>query len=247
LASWEGAFRIVGWRDWIFSAPSTISRSLLEMLTTQASWGGKPLVVAIVISAGRLVAGFLLSITVGAVLGVSTWRFKSIDEFLGPLFLGLQTLPSVCWVPLAILTLGLNEKGILFVIVMGSTFAIAIALRDGLRIIPPVYQRAGAMLGTTGWKMYRYVLLPASLPALASSLRQGFSFAWRSLIGAEMLLFAQHRGLGFLLEAGRGNADPAQVIPVMTVMVIIGILADRWCFSVLERRVSQRFGLLPAE
>ena len=175
------------------------------------------------------------------------WRIRALDEFLGPLFLGLQTLPSVCWVPLAILTLGLNERGVLFVVVMGSFFAIAIALRDGLRTIPPIYQRAGAMLGTSGWKMYRYVLLPASLPALASSLRQGFSFAWRSLMGAELIFAVQRHGLGFLLQMGRDFADVAQVIAVMAIMVIIGMLADRLVFGVLEKSIHRRFGLAVQE
>ncbi len=175
------------------------------------------------------------------------WRFRALDKFFGPLFLGLQTLPSVCWVPLAVLLVGLNELGVLFVVVMGSFFAIAIALRDGLRTIPPIYQRAGAMLGTRGWKMYRYVLLPASLPALASSLRQGFSFAWRSLMGAELILAVKYHGLGFLLETGRDFSDVAQVVAVMIIMVMIGMAADRWGFAILEGRISRRFGLSPAE
>ena len=176
------------------------------------------------------------------------WRWEALDGLLGPLFLGLQTLPSVCWVPLAILCIGLNEKGVMFVVVMGSFFAIAIALRDGLRAIPPIYERAGAMMGTSGWRMYRYVLLPASLPALATSLRQGFSFAWRSLMGAEMLFAVPRHGLGFVLQVGREvNGDVAQVIAVMAVMVIIGIAADRFGFGVLERKISRRFGLTRAE
>jgi NitT/TauT family transport system permease protein len=217
------------------------------MISFQASQGGRPLFEAIGVSLVRLIVGFLLSIVLGAILGLAMWRFKTLDEFFGPLFLGLQTLPSVCWVPLAVLLLGLNERGVLFVVVMGSFFAIAIALRDGLRTIPPIYQRAGAMLGTSGWKMYRYVLLPASLPALASSLRQGFSFAWRSLMGAELILAVRYHGLGFLLQTGRDFSDIAQVVAVMIVMVCIGMQADRWCFGLLEKRIHRRFGLAPAE
>src|SRR6185369_5744518 len=147
--------------------------------------------------------------------------------------LGLQTLPSVCWVPLAILFYGLNETAVMFVLVMGSFSAIAIALRDGLTAMPPLYRRAGLMLGASGWKLYRYVLLPASLPAFATSLRQGFSFAWRSLLGAELILAVEHKGLGFLLATGRDFADVAQVVAVMIVMVMIGMLADRWIFAKL--------------
>src|SRR4051812_31098646 len=243
LASWEAAFRLFRWRPYVFPAPSTLVESLKELLRPLAAFGGRPLVNGVVVSLLRLVVGFLLSIALGALLGVLMWRSRTLDNFLGPLFLGLQTLPSVCWVPLAVLTIGLNERGVLFVVVMGSFFAIAISLRDGLRAIPPIYQRAGAMLGTRGWKLYRYVLLPASLPALASSLRQGFSFAWRSLMGAELIFAVQHRGLGFSLQTGRDFSDVAQVVAVMMVMVSIGMLADRWGFGVLERRISRRFGL----
>ena len=247
MASWEAAFRIFQWRDYVFPAPSTLWVSFLELLRPLIAFGGRPLVDGVVVSIARLIVGFLLSILLGGILGALMWRWKSLDEFLGPLFLGLQTLPSVCWVPLAVLVIGLNERGVMFVVVMGSFFAIAIALRDGLRAIPPIYQRAGAMLGTSGWKMYRYVLLPASLPALASSLRQGFSFAWRSLMGAELILIVDRHGLGFVLHIGRELNDVGWVVIAMAVMVIIGITADRFVFSVLERAIHRRFGLLTTE
>lgn len=202
-----------------------------------------PLIGANIVSALRLIVGFSLSIVLGTLLGVMMWRWIEFDEFLRPVCLGLQTLPSVCWVPLAILVFGLNETGILFVLIMGSTFGIAISMRDGLRAIPPLYRRAGLMMGARHWRLYRYVLFPAGLPALASSLRQGFSFAWRSLMGAELILAADHQGLGFLLKLGQDNGAIAQVVAVMIVMVIIGMLADRMAFAPLERRVHQRFGL----
>jgi NitT/TauT family transport system permease protein len=127
---------------------------------------------------------------------------------------------------------------------MGSFFAVAIALRDGLNTIPPIYQRAGLMMGARGWRLYRYVLLPASLPALAGSLRQGFSFAWRSLMGAELIFIVQGRdGLGHLLAMGREFNDVAQVVAVMIVMVLIGMIVDRWIFARLQRAVHVRFGL----
>jgi NitT/TauT family transport system permease protein len=206
-----------------------------------------PLIGANVVSAIRLVIGFSISIAIGAILGTAMWRVESFDDFLRPLCLGLQTLPSVCWVPLAVLVFGLNETGILFVLVMGSAFGVAISMRDGLRTIPPLYRRAGLMLGARGWRLYRYVLFPAGLPALASSLRQGFSFAWRSLMGAELVLIAvDNHGLGFLLARGEDNTDIAQVVAVMIIMVVIGMLADRLAFAPLERRVHTRFGLSSA-
>jgi len=270
LASWEGAYRITqavdpaAWRPWNFPAPSHVLDATLAMVNVETNFGDPistkgwprnkvdlppnadrfPLITANIVSLTRLAIGFALSILVGGLIGLGMWRWKGLDQFLGPPLLGIQTLPSVCWVPLAILLLGLNERAILFVLVMGSFAAIAISLRDGLKTIPPLFPRAGQMLGAKGWKLYRYVLLPASLPALATSLRQGFSFAWRSLMGAELILVVTHQGLGFLLEEGRDNSDVAKVVAVMIVMVIIGMLADRWLFARIQARIQARFGLI---
>lgn len=265
LASWETAYRVVGWKPWVFPAPSHVLDAALGLLnittafgdplhagwprvaqaaSVQGAWWASPLVKAVLVSAVRLLAGFAISVSLGSILGLTMWRFPEFDRFIGPVFLGLQTLPSVCWIPLAVLCFGINEKGILFVLVMGSFSAIALVLRDGLRMIPPLYPRAGLMLGARGWKLYYYVLLPSSLPALAGSLRTGFSFAWRSLMGAELIFVVEKwRGLGFLLQTGRDFSDVAQVVAVMAIMVIIGILADRWLFAIIQRRVQSRFGL----
>jgi len=263
LSAWEMAYRVITWEPYKFPAPSHVLDSFCDLAgfrtafgdPISAHWpkpadgevhpgGSIPLLSAPAISGVRLLVGFAISIAMGVGLGLAMWRFELANGILGPVFLGLQTLPSVCWVPLAVLLLGHNEKGILFVLVMGSCFAIAISLRDGLRTIPPVYQKAGLMLGADGWKLYRYVLLPASLPALASSLRQGFSFAWRSLMGAELILAVDWHGLGYQLEIGRSYADIKQVVAVMAIMVMIAMLVDRLVFAVIERKVHQRFGLV---
>jgi NitT/TauT family transport system permease protein len=270
LATWEAAYRIIGWNDWTFPAPSHIVDSLLGMLNIhtafhepisrhwplpastgildahQSIWKSQ-LVEANIVSICRLFVGFAISVLMGGLLGVLMWRFRALDDFLGPLFLGMQTLPSVCWVPLGIIAFGLSELAVQFVLVMGSFFSIAISLRDGLRTIPPLYQRAGKMLGARGWRLYWHVLFPASLPALASGLRQGFSFAWRSLMGAEFVLTAvRWQGLGYVLDASRSFGGPADVMAIMIVMVVLGMLADRLAFAKLEARVYERFGLTAA-
>jgi NitT/TauT family transport system permease protein len=240
LAVWEIAFRTIGWQTWLFPTPSTMLESLRDLVGPRTNFA---LQHALVISVTRLVPGFAASVIGGAILGVVMWRLEAFDSIFGGIFLGLQTLPSVCWVPLAILLLGLNETGILFVLVMGSVFAVALAFRDGLRQTPPIFTHAGRMLGAHGGRLVWHVLLPASLPALASSLRQGFSFAWRSLMGAELLLMLDRKGLGYLLHQGREFADVAQVMMIMVVMVGVGMTADRLVFATLEKRIHLRFGL----
>jgi NitT/TauT family transport system permease protein len=241
MALWEGAYRLIHWKVWLFPAPSHIIEAFGSMLTERTRY---LLLRALLVSGTRVTAGFAISIVLGVGLGFAMWRSRFLDGLIGPLFLGLQTLPSVCWVPLAVLMLGLSEVGILVVLVLGSFFAVALAVRDGLRTVPPIYRRAGQMLGARGFALYRYVILPAAVPALVSGLRQGFSFAWRSLMGAELILMVETRGLGFVLQQGREFADVAQVVAVMTVMVLIGMTADRWGFALLERRVHDRFGLI---
>jgi NitT/TauT family transport system permease protein len=272
LALWEGAYRTIDWKPWVFPAPSHIADAMLGMLNIHTHFGEplhqgwplamapgaageelpranpglwrSPLLQALGVSAWRLALGFTASVALGLLIGLALWRFAFFNDLFGPLSLGLQTLPSVCWVPLAILIFGINEISILFVLIMGSVFSSAIAMRDGLRTLPPIYWSAGRMLGATGPRLYASVLLPASLPALAGTLRQGFSFAWRSLLGAELILMTQRRGMGFLLNMGREFADIAQVVAVMVAMVAVGMAVDRWVFATIERRVRHRFGLM---
>ena len=270
LGLWEGAYRVIGWRAYLFPAPSQVLDATLNLLNVpagfgeavQPGWPWKPppdsgikpgdvgdvlhsaLPTAVTTSVVRLCVGFALSLLLGGILGLLMWRYSFWNALCGPVFLGLQTLPSVCWAPLAILLFGLNERGIVFVMLMGSFFAIAIALRDGLRQTPPIYKRAAQMLGARHWSMYRYVLLPAGLPAAASSLRQGFAFAWRSLMGGEFVFQLTRQGLGHRLSIARDFNNVAQVLAIMTVMVLIGTLVDRFVFAQLEQRVRARFGLI---
>jgi len=271
LTIWEATYRITQWRPDIYPSPSGVLDAFTRMLGTPTAFAdpvhtGWPwrehdpfdhnffyrtlhsqLLIANAVSLSRLVIGFIISVLVGAVLGAALWEWHRLDSFVGPLLLGLQTLPSVCWAPMAFIVFGYSESAILFVMTMGSTFAIAISMRDGLRGIPPLYKRAGLMLGARGWKLYRYVLLPATLPALASSLRQGFSFAWRSLMGGELvLLIDKHPGLGYRLEVGRTVSDIQTVVAVMAMMVIIGMTFDRLAFAKLEHAIHTRFGLIAA-
>jgi NitT/TauT family transport system permease protein len=238
LAMWETAYKTIGWRSYVFPAPSHLFNSLLELLADGSLFGG------VGVSSLRLLIAFVISVAAGAVFGVLMWSIKWIDELLGSMFVGLQTIPSVCWVPLAILTFRISESAILFVTIMGSVFGIAVAFRDGLRSIPPIYRRAGQMLGAGRLALLLHVMAPASLPVFASTLRQGFGFAWRSLLGGELLIYVSNKGLGYYLHTGREFGDIAQVVIIMLAMVCIGITVDRIGFAPLERTVHRRFGVI---
>jgi NitT/TauT family transport system permease protein len=169
---------------------------------------------------------------------------KFLEETVGGLLVSLQSLPSICWLPLAVLWFGLTEKAILFVVIMGSVLSITIAMEDGRQQMPKIYSMAGRNLGARGLKLFYFVLLPASLPYLVSGLKQGWAFAWRSLISGEMIFVSL--GLGQLLMMGRDLNDMSRVIAVMILIVAIGYIVDGLVFRLVERRLQEKWGLLPA-
>lgn len=197
--------------------------------------------IAVLASAKRIIVGYLLSIIIGIIVGLAIVRFKYLDENISPLILGLQTLPSICWLPFSILWFGLNESAIIFVITIGSTFAVSIAIESGMKNINPLFVRAAKTMGATGFKLYWNVIIPASLPSIISGLKQGWSFAWRALMAGEMI--SATKGLGQVLIVGRDLADISQVMAVMIVIVILGIAVDKLIFGRVERDIRQKWGL----
>jgi len=156
-------------------------------------------------------------------------------------------MPSVAWFPLAILLFGLSESAILFVVVLGAAPAIANGLLAGIDHVPPLLLRAGRVLGAHGFKAYRYVVLPAAFPSFLGGMKQGWAFAWRSLMAGELLVvIGGHRSLGFALDSARINQDAPGLMAAMIVILAIGIVVDSLVFGVLERRVRRRWGLIEA-
>jgi NitT/TauT family transport system permease protein len=191
----------------------------------------------------RLFAGYLAGIAVGLPLGLLTARFRFLRDTLGLVALGLQTLPSVCWVPLALLWFGQSEGAMFFVVLMGTVWSMIIATENGVRNVPPIYARAALTMGSTGLHTWVRVLLPASLPFVVSGMKQGWAFAWRSLMAAEIYVtILDGFGLGHLLHYGRELNAMEQVIGVMVVIVAIGLLADKALFSPWERFLHRRWG-----
>ena len=189
----------------------------------------------------RGIAGFAIAVVIGIVIGLLINHFNYLQKNLKPIVLGVQTLPSVCWVPFSILWFGLSTKAILFVVIMGSAFSIAISVDNAIKNILPIYTKAALTMGANKKQLYAYVIFPASLPELVSGLKQGWSFAWRALMAGEVMTTSI--GLGQTLIMGRDLADINQVMLVMLVIVIVGIIIDKCIFSVIERKLLKKRGL----
>ncbi len=196
---------------------------------------------AILVTLRRLFIGYGISLVIGLLLGLLIGRNRYAKETLGSLVLGLQALPSVCWVPFALLWFGLSENAMLFVVVMGALFSITLGVEAGVKTTPPVYLKAAHNMGSHGWSLITQVILPAALPSILLGLKQGWTFAWRSLMAAE-LIYITAQSLGGQLDMGRQLSDYAQLIAVMFIIVAIGILTDVLIFSPFERRVRERWG-----
>jgi len=198
---------------------------------------------AIVITMRRLIIGYLIGLIIGLPLGLLTARWKVLGDTIGTLSLGLQTLPSVCWVPLALLWFGQTEAAMLFVVIMGTLWSVIIATETGVRNVPPIYRRAALTMGSRRLHMWFKVILPAALPFVVSGMKQGWAFAWRSLMAAEIFVtILTGFGLGQLLHYGRELSAMEQVIGIMIVIVVIGLLADKIFFSPIERFLHRRWG-----
>lgn len=238
LVAWELLSRLGPWPRAHAPGPGAVAGSLADLAAD-----GR-LAAALGRSLARLGAGYGCSAVAGVALGVAMARSATVRTLLRPLVLGLQALPSICWLPLALLWFGPSEAAILFVVVMGSVLAVAISSEDGVSGIDPVLLRAAGTLGIRGLRFHAGVLLPAALPGLLTGLKLGWSFAWRALLAGELLFPAG--GLGHLLQAGRAAEDAARMLAVMAVIVASGVAVDQLLFRGLELRVRARWGLAEA-
>ncbi|MCX7923534.1 MAG: ABC transporter permease [Clostridia bacterium] len=237
---WELVYRIGVdyleiWKSYTFPSPFAVIKTLFGLI------GDNTLGIAVLASMKRIIVGYSISIVIGVIIGLTIVRYKYLDENFSALILGLQTLPSICWLPFAILWYGLGEGAIMFVIAIGSTFAISIAIESGIKNVPPLYIRAAKTMGASGIKIYWNVIIPASLPSVISGLKQGWSFAWRALMAGEMLTATV--GLGQVLMVGRDLADISQVMAVMVVIIVLGLAVDKIIFGRIEANIRTKWGL----
>jgi NitT/TauT family transport system permease protein len=216
--------------------------AVAESLVTLARDGR--LAAAILRSLGRLAQGYAISVLIGVPMGLAMGRIPFVRRAIRPVAVGLQALPSICWLPLALLWFGLSETAILFVVVMGSVLAIAIAVEDGILGVDPLLLRVASTYGIRGLRFQAGVLLPAALPALVTGLKLGWSFAWRALMAGELLYVSG--GLGQLLMMGRELMEIPQVMAVMLSIIAVGTAIDRLLFQTVEVRVRRRWGLTTA-
>lgn len=195
----------------------------------------------------RLLLGYFIGVVLGMPLGLITARFRLAGDTIGLIGLGLQTLPSVCWIPMALLWFGQSEAAMEFVVIMGTLWSVQISTDNGVRNVPPIFARAARTMGSRGLHTWLKVILPASLPFVVSGVKQGWAFAWRSLMAAEIYVtILTGFGLGHLLHYGRELNDMDQVLGVMFVIVVIGLLADKILFSPWERFLHRRWGTVKA-
>ena len=189
----------------------------------------------------RLLVGLGIAIAGGITLGIFMARVATVNQTIGSLVLGLQSVPSVAWVPIALIWFGPFDGGIIFVTAIGAVFAVTINTYTGVRNIDPHYIEAARNMGARGGQLVTAVLIPAAFPYMISGFKQGWAFAWRGVIGAEILF--SYLGLGYLLNIGRFTNDVSQVIATMLVIMGIGVLVDGIVFRRLEDRVMSRWGL----
>ncbi len=245
LAIALGAWQLVvlsGWKPiWLLPSPLTVFGELWKQFL------GGDLVAAVAVTLRRAAVGYALAVLVGGIIGILVVRSPTLRAAVGSLITGLQTMPSIAWFPLAILLFQLSETAILFVVILGAAPSIANGLISGVDHVPPILLRAGRVMGAQGLAKYRHVILPAALPTSVAGLKQGWAFAWRSLMAGELLvLIPGQTSVGAQLQFSREFSDAPGLMAMMIVILAIGIVVDVVVFSTVERSIRARRGLVDA-
>ncbi|MBV9025710.1 MAG: ABC transporter permease [Streptomycetaceae bacterium] len=240
FAAWQLAYHFQLKPHYLLPSPGDVLGSLHQ------EWLQGTLFGYIWTSISRGALGFLASVTIGTPLGLLVARIPAVRAAIGPILSGLQSMPSVAWVPAAIIWFGLNDSTIYAVVLLGAVPSIANGLVAGIDQVPPLFLRAGHTIGATGLRGVRHILLPAALPGYLAGLKQGWAFAWRSLMAAEIIATspALGTGLGQLLENARTNSDMPGVLAAILLILVVGIGIELLVFKPAERRVLRSRGLL---
>ncbi len=196
---------------------------------------------AFVTSVARLLFGYAVALASGVPLGIALARSRAVKQSIGPIVLGLSSVPSICWLPLAILWFGLSELAIQVVVVLGAALPIAVATENSVRHVTPSIERAARTMGARGARLMLTVTLPAALPGILGGAKVGWTFALRSLMAGELLFVSG--GLGQLLETGRDLGDTSLVLAVVVVIVLLGRASEVLLFSRIDRVIARRWGV----
>jgi NitT/TauT family transport system permease protein len=228
-----------GWKeDWVLPGPDRVLPALFDLVRMGEFW------TTVSITMRRAVASYALALVIGSLIGLAVARVKLLRTAVGSHITGLQTMPSIAWFPLAIQLFGLNERAIMFVVVLGAAPSIANGLIGGVDHVPPLMVRAGRMIGAKGIGLYRHVVLPAALPAYVGGLKQGWAFAWRSLMAGELLVIVANRpSIGDQLQFAREFSRMDLMLAYMIVILIIGIVVDT-VFGKADITIRRRWGLI---
>jgi NitT/TauT family transport system permease protein len=236
LAIWQLIY-LSGFKSSILPGPATTLTDLWHQVHSALLWS------AIGTTLRRALIGFALALVIGTVVGALVSRIRPLRAGVGSLITALQTLPSIVWVPFAIILFGANTTAILFVIVMTAAPAIANGLIAGADYLPPLLLRAGKTMGLRRVSLYRHVIMPATLPAFVNGLKQGWAFGWHGLIAAEIVVIILGQpSLGVLLSNDQDQADMAGAIAIILVILVIGILVDV-LFNLVNGRIRNRWGV----
>lgn len=237
LFLWQVLFWLKLWSPALLPAPLDVAIYLKDA-AADGTLGSSTLV-----TMKRLLIGYVIGLVAGVPVGIATARVRVLRDTVGVLALGLQGLPSVCWVPLSLIWFGQNESAMLFVVIMGTLWSVILATQTGVRNVNPIFVRAAMTMGSRRFHTWTQVILPASLPFIVSGMKQGWAFAWRSLMAAEIYVTIMTGfGLGNLLHYGRELNAMEQVIGIMLVLVAIGVLADKLFFAPWENFLHRRWG-----
>jgi len=237
IAIWQWLVSIEVWSPVLVPSPLDVGRYFVDSIKDGS------LIQASGTTIKRLLLGYLASVILGVPLGLLNARFKILQSSLGLVALGLQTLPSVCWAPLALLWFGQTEASMFFIVIMGSLWSILLATDAGVRNVPVIYSKVARTMGSSGFHTWMHVILPASLPFVVNGMKQGWAFAWRSLMAAEIYVtILTGFGLGHLLHYGRELHAMDAVIGIMIIIVLVGLLADRILFAPVEKLLYRRWG-----
>jgi NitT/TauT family transport system permease protein len=239
LAVWQVLYVAKIWPDWKLPGPSQVFSSLKDAFSNNDAWG------SVGHSIGHAAVGFGASVALGTPLGILVGRFKAVRAGVGPILSGLQSLPSVAWVPPALMFFGPTSAMLYTVVLLGAVPSIAVGVVSGLDQVPPLYLRVGHNIGARGLASVRYVLLPAALPGYLAGMRQGWAFAWRSLLAAEIIVQSANLGhsLGFLLKNAQDGNDMAGAFAAIVLILAVGVAVNQLLFAPLERRVLKARGL----